>query len=103
MFAKSLCACGLILLWIGAAHAQGMEIKHRFCMGQESTSCPEQPHFGCPQDTGVGAEEIAKSMCTINTAEGKKVLDFQVVPKSSKGGNRCGYTVYEVTCFRSNN
>jgi hypothetical protein len=77
------------------------DIKHRFCVGENSADCPEQPHYGCPQDTGIGADQIGVSMCTINTAQGKKVLDNQVIPVSSKGGNRCGYTIFEVTCFRN--
>lgn len=85
---------------LGVGLVQAQDIKRRFCMGERSEECPLQPHYGCPQDTRVGADDIAKGICTINTANGKKVLEFMVTPISSKDGHRCGYTVYEVTCLR---
>jgi len=89
------------LLFLTITSAQAVDIKHRFCVGENSADCPEQPHYGCPQDTHIGADQIGISMCTINTAQGKKVLDNQVIPVSSKVGNKCGYTIFEVTCFRN--
>lgn len=73
--------------------------KHRFCVGEHGSSCPEQPHYGCPQDTHIGSDQIGALICTVNTAQGKKVLDNQVILISSKDGNKCGYTIFEVTCF----
>lgn len=91
----------LILLALGMASvASAQDIKRSFCVGEKDTECAVKPVYSCPQDSKVGANDHAKSLCTIFTEKGPKVLDFMIDVKSTVGGNRCGYTVYEVTCFR---
>ena len=91
------------LLFAGAlvlTVVQAADIKRQFCVGEDGSKCPVQPSYGCPQDIHKGSTDIGREICTINTAEGTKVLDFNVVKISDTGGNKCGYTVFEVTCFR---
>lgn len=91
----------LMLFALGLVSAvSAQDIKRSFCVGENEASCAVKPVYSCPQDSKVGANEHAKNICTIHTQEGPKVLDFMIEVKSSVGGNRCGYTVYEVTCLR---
>lgn len=88
-----------LLLMAGPVFAQ--DIVRQFCEGEQGPKCPVKPAYSCPQDTNIGAGDRAKALCTIQTPEGPRVMNYRLEVKSTEGGNKCGYTVFEVTCFRN--
>lgn len=87
-----------ILLYFSAGFAHA-DYSSTWCIGERSARCPVSPAYACPSDGGPGGVDVAKSICTIHSSAGDKLLDFRIKVVSSIGGDRCGYTVYEVTCI----
>ena len=80
----------------GMAHA---DYTKKWCQGEISNQCPIQPHVPCIQDGGPTDVQKATTLCTVHSSNGQEVLKFTVETVSSQGGNKCGYTVYQVTCL----
>ncbi|WP_150653117.1 hypothetical protein [Pseudomonas fluorescens] len=95
---KFIMLSALAIIFSSAATA---DYKKQWCVGEDANKCPAKPVYPCPQDGGPGDKAVAKSICTINTATGEKILDHRIEVISTSGGNKCGYTVYEATCITS--
>ena len=65
-----------------------------FCNGEYSSTCasyaPNATWYKCKNPN-----EIAKSLCTTN----KRTFEWHKRLVKDKGGNKCGYSVYKVTCL----
>lgn len=66
------------------------------CIGEYARNCPSSYHvwYGC----GTSVARIAPSICTVHTSSGRRVLPHQWMRVLSRGGNRCGYEMYQVQC-----
>lgn len=82
--------------WSGLASANYTD---KWCVSDDPGKCTVKPTYGCPQDGGPGAGDLAKQACTIHSADGEKVLDYRIKTVSSDSGGKCGISVYEVTCI----
>jgi|GEM_PF-6941442 len=89
----------LILMLAISSSTAIADYKKQWCVGEDGNKCPVKPAYACPQDGGPGDQAVARSVCTITTPDGQKVLNFRVETMSSEGGNKCGYTVYQATCY----
>ena len=95
----ALTAVPFVLLLCGST-VNAAETKAKFCTGEKLEKCNGVQHFGCPQDTGKGADAIASEICVIKTPGGGKTsLPFMWTVESNVGGEKCGYTVYALTCI----
>jgi cellulose biosynthesis protein BcsQ len=68
-----------------ATQAPLPEVSYRFCSGEYESQCPQGTIY---QYCGFSPELWAKSRCS----------SFSVSPISSRGGNKCGYSTFEVKC-----
>ena len=64
----------------------------------------EYPHEYCPGNTTIyrdcetDAKAVGKEFCTIETADGPKVVPHFVDFISQMSGNKCGYNWFKITC-----
>jgi hypothetical protein len=76
-------------LFVNAATAG----TYSLCIGeyQGRGACPDgQPAYGCGSDP----KDAARELCAQEGSSGEPI----VVHLASKGGNRCGYEFYQITC-----
>jgi hypothetical protein len=67
----------------------------RFCIGEKRCPVSAQSLHPC----GSSVDKIAEDYCTIRLGGGQtKVLPHHLISEGSKGGHRCGYSWYVVTC-----
>lgn len=68
----------------------------RACIGEKNCPVSVNAMFPC----GYTEERAGNEICTIYKGDGtKKVLDHSIVHQGTHGGNKCGYSWFQVTCY----
>lgn len=62
------------------------------CVGEHADACFGHTHLTC----GTDVEGWSKVMCRTNY----QTVDFEVTKMSDRGGNKCGYAVFDVVCLK---
>jgi hypothetical protein len=83
-----------VALWGHPASAEW----YRVCIGQYAGRCSGGYNhwFTC----GTNRNGAAQRICTVYTPRGPIYRRYDTVTVASYGGNRCGYLVYDVFCYR---
>lgn len=90
------------LLLVSTSGSISAETKYRICQGQHSDSSGKcsgyDIHVPCPQNGG-NVEARAVQACSVRTSEGVVPGKYRLIQLTSVSGNRCGYTMYQLTCL----
>jgi len=86
---------GLVIALTYSAAAQ--QQNTRVCIGRGN--CPAAVQ--AMRDCGSSIEQIAEEICTVRSGGGQtRVLEHNFVLEGTKGGGKCGFSRYTVSCYR---
>lgn len=86
----------ILFLSFSTAYAEDERVAI-VCVGEHRNFCAPNTTIHVPCHS-TSIEDTAESFCTINTANGKKIVPYFLDHLSTEGGNKCGYNMYRVSC-----
>lgn len=88
-------ALGVFVFASLAGNLHARERIVNICIGEDAEKCQGKGnHAPC----GIDVEKHAKGVCTIRDGNGSRVVPHFIDLVSTVSGNRCGYSVYKITC-----